>query len=206
MIQELATVIQTAADPVHLEELLRINDELISLLAQLPGPVRPALTLQGLGLTWDDANSSPSDLGKTLYASTNGGGFINGQAMHGNSTGYHTGEEDEDPQPTTPKIDKGKGKAEPEPEEPEKVLSPAFLITESEDEDEDGHRFPSEEGEEGDDRVSPSPTDRYVCMLLLVTFVEDRQQIEDMGGGGRRSFPQGHPTSKAGRFRRGLRR
>lgn len=45
--------------------------------------------------------------------------------------------------PLTPRVDKGKGCAEREPdsEVPEKVLSPAFMISESEDKDEDKHRY-----------------------------------------------------------------
>jgi protein phosphatase 1 regulatory subunit 37 len=149
-----------------------MNDELISLLAHLPGPVRPALTLQGLGLMWDDAISSPFNHEKTTGGSVDEIGLVNGNGQAHDSA-RHLVDEDEQPQPTTPKIDKGKGKAEPEPEELEKVLSPTFLITESEDEDDDGHRFPAEEGEGGEEVVSPSPTDRQVsCPSQPCSFEE----------------------------------
>jgi len=103
--------------------------------------VRPlSLNLRGLGIQLD-------------HIKTDGFGTSNGHAASIIIDGE--GEEEE---PMTPRVDKGKGRAEPEPEEPEKVLSPTFLITESDDEDGDVPRMltPDEEPEEG----VVSPTDR----------------------------------------------
>ena len=74
------------------------------------------------------------------------------------ATGLHGNPRDGEP--LTPKVDKGKGRAEPEPEEPEKVLSPTFMITESEEEDEDDNRFSGEE----DQVTLPSPVVRWVTI------------------------------------------
>ena len=78
----------------------------------------------------------------------------NGQAQH-DSPKEEAQEEEE---VITPRLDKGKAKADPEPEEQEKILSPNFLITESEDED-DAARSPVESEEVPD---LPSSNDRYV--------------------------------------------
>jgi protein phosphatase 1 regulatory subunit 37 len=141
---ELTSAIQTTDDAARLEELLDVNDELLSSLARIPSPGRPILKLQGLGSNWD------ADRNKSDDAKANGGTstsiLVNGEAQH---------DSPEEEGALTPKIDKGKAKAEPEPEQQEKVLSPNFLITESEDE-EDGTRSPVEL-EEVD---LPSSTDR----------------------------------------------
>ncbi|KAJ3516030.1 hypothetical protein NMY22_g14302 [Coprinellus aureogranulatus] len=150
IVAELATAIQETDDPVRLEELLEINDQLLGLLKKLPttgGKAgKPTLSLRGLGLN------------------LNGDSATNGHASAGSphiGTPNPEGDDGEvdDGTPTTPKIDKGKRRADPEPEEIEKVLSPAFLISEtSEDEDEDqGYGTPPEEGEVPG---QPSPTDR----------------------------------------------
>ncbi|KIM43835.1 hypothetical protein M413DRAFT_18150 [Hebeloma cylindrosporum] len=157
---ELAIVIQDTEDPSRLEELLGINDQLLSLLKNVPGGSRPQLTLKGLGLTLNDSRNSSSVDGDGML---DGLPHINGRpaAINGHTGGDSSasssvdGFEDEDNAltPTTPRIDKGKQRAEPEPEQEEMVLSPkAFQISESEDEDEDGLRYPSEE--------VASPTDR----------------------------------------------
>jgi protein phosphatase 1 regulatory subunit 37 len=157
IILELSAVIQETENPARLEELLGINDELTALLAKVPEPVRPTLTLQGLGL-WDTnpiqaINGSGNEEKQTVLS--NG----NGQAVHESPTEENHHQDGEDgPEPGTPKIDKGKGKAEPEPVEHEKVLTPTFVIPESEDEDEDGHRLLSVQ--DSDNVGMPSPTDR----------------------------------------------
>uniref|UniRef100_A0A0W0F6R5 RNI-like protein n=1 Tax=Moniliophthora roreri TaxID=221103 RepID=A0A0W0F6R5_MONRR len=186
VIKELGMVITSGQDdvgPERLEELLSLNDELTGLTTKAeetavtgraPTPTgnpvapvmgegrqgRPALTLQGLGIKFNNTrNGSTHD-----EKATNGG--------------VSSTEDEELPSPTTPKIDKGKQKAEPEPIEHEKVLSPtaSFLIAESnsdgEDDEDDGMRGkfppfvvpgPGEEGYdlEGDDATqSPSSIDR----------------------------------------------
>lgn len=152
---ELKGVIQETTDPARLEELLSVNDELTIALSLLPPPARPTLTLQGLGLNWDDIQSPGADAAKSHRWK----GSANGESLSSHDSSADASELSEDEiEPVTPKIDKGKGRAEPEPEEPEKVLSPTFLITESEDEDDEGQsRYISDDGE---NFGAPSPTDR----------------------------------------------
>ncbi|PPQ80139.1 hypothetical protein CVT25_001438 [Psilocybe cyanescens] len=143
---ELASMIQETEDPLRLEELLGINDQLLSLLKKVPGGTRPNLFLQGLGLSFDSAQSSEDDGDGRLdgLPHINGRGrAVNGH-VHDSSDSSSTSSlyEDDSRTPTTPKIDKGKRKAEPEPEKLEPVLSPKpFRISESESEDEDGVRY-----------------------------------------------------------------
>ena len=153
---ELAIIIQQTENPSRLEELLGINDQLLSLLKNVPGGTRPQLTLKGLGLTLDDSRSSSED------GMLDGLPHINGRVavMNGHvevdssaSSSADSFEEGQASTPTTPRIDKGKQRAEPEPEREEMVLSPkTFQIHESESEDEDGVRYHGEE--------VASPTDR----------------------------------------------
>ncbi|KAJ7123492.1 hypothetical protein C8R44DRAFT_620615 [Mycena epipterygia] len=134
--RELGKVIQETEDPARMEELLDVNDELMTLIARAPAPGRPTLTLQGLGLKWAPGApvASPALGNGDATASANG----------------HAGVEEDDA-PTTPRVDKGKARAVPEPEEPEKVLSPTLMLGDDED-DEDGEgslRFsPVEEGDD----------------------------------------------------------
>jgi protein phosphatase 1 regulatory subunit 37 len=139
-----------------MEELLGINDELTMLLAKMPGPVRPTLTLQGLGLR--DGNSPSPINGPANEKEHTELSKGNGQVVHGSPTETKQDQDEQDsPEPTTPKIDKGKAKAKPEPEEHEKVLSPTFVIPESDDEDEDGQRLLTVPDESVG---TASPTDR----------------------------------------------
>ncbi|KAJ7025845.1 RNI-like protein [Mycena alexandri] len=135
--RELGTVIQATEDPSRMEELLDVNDVLTGLVAQVPPPGRPTLTLQGLGLKWTPG---------AMVASP---ALENGDAGAGNAAGAngHAGT-GEDEQPTTPRVDKGKARAVPEPEEPEKVLSPTLLM---DDDDDERMRFSPVEGEDGED-------------------------------------------------------
>ncbi|KDR79326.1 hypothetical protein GALMADRAFT_243316 [Galerina marginata CBS 339.88] len=160
---ELATVIQETEDPTRLEELLGINDQLLSLLKKVPGGRRPNLTLKGLGLSLDSAQNSEDDGDGRLdgLPHINGRERENGYAVavgssdssSSSTTSLEEEEEEEAQTPTTPRVDKGKGRAEPEPEKLEMVLSPKpFRINESEDEDEDGGRYQGE--------GVASPTDR----------------------------------------------
>ena len=183
---ELAVIIQETDDPSRLEELLGINDQLLSLLKNVPGGTRPQLTLKGLGLTLDSRNSSEDGM-------LDGLPHINGRvaAMNGHvevdssaSSSADSFEEDQAPTPTTPRIDKGKQRAEPEPEREEMVLSPkTFQIHESESEDEDGVHYHGED--------VASPTDRWVEFLAFLRISND-QQISHLGGGRGRSIQKGH--------------
>ncbi|KAF9555391.1 RNI-like protein [Agrocybe pediades] len=167
---ELANVIQQTEDPVKLEELLGINDQLLSLLKKFPMMMnnRPHLTLQGLGLK--DLNSSAHSSDDDGDGRLDGLPHINGRAAAPNGLTAHgkdhsdTGKEEEEEDtdtPVTPRVDKGKQKADPEPEEPEMVLSPkTFMINErtpTGEEDEEGmmhyHLLHHPEG-------VTSPTDR----------------------------------------------
>ena len=143
MMKALVITIERTTDPLRLESLLGLNDDLMSLLGRLEHkPER--LTLQGLGLDTGVAAS-------------------NGHATHtpegSASSTVPEPSDDEDDEPFTPRVDKGKGRAEPEPEPVESILSPTFLISESDDED--GEVPVPPEPEEGlEDLVSP--TDLYV--------------------------------------------
>lgn len=75
IIVELRTAIQETEDPKRLEELLSVNDQLVSMLTQIPSLVgntsengegglvgagkRPKLVLQGLGLSFDGNGNKP---------------------------------------------------------------------------------------------------------------------------------------------------
>ncbi|KAG6917154.1 hypothetical protein DXG01_003667 [Tephrocybe rancida] len=112
LVAELAVAIQSTEDAALMEELLDVNDQLTTLLRDLPAPVRPVLTLHGLGLQFNGMDSNAA--GQT----PNGHAEANGDAR----------EYEEDLTPTTPRVDKGKGRAEPEPVEHEKVLSPTSVL------------------------------------------------------------------------------
>ncbi|PIL27549.1 hypothetical protein GSI_10700 [Ganoderma sinense ZZ0214-1] len=119
MMRSIVLVIERTSDPVRLDSLLSLNDELMTLLGRLePKPV--GLKLQGLGIEH-----------------TNGDAPGNGYAPHAPERNSTQGLEApfDDDEPVTPRLDKGKGRAEPEPEPVESVLSPTFLITESDEEE-----------------------------------------------------------------------
>lgn len=141
----LGRVIETTSDPAKLEELLTLNDDLTGILTHTAGP-----PLLGLGIRIE----SPA---KETVIAENGNGMANG---NGNGNVVYAEElSDAEEEPMTPRLDKGKGRAEPEPEEPEMVLtptvmSPAFMIAESDDEDGD-HRILLA-AEHPEDSVSPT--------------------------------------------------
>ena len=162
MLAELTAAVQDTEDAGRLQELLGANDRLCALLARVPAPRKPTLVLQGLGAAVN---------GGALVDSPGTGDLRNGHAaepngvmvaLGGGGGGGGGGGDAEDDTPTTPRIDKGKGRARPEPEVPEKVLSPTFLITESESEDEEAHYAMGDEVEAG-----PSPTDRFVWIVTI---------------------------------------
>lgn len=119
MMRSIVSMIERTSDPSRLDSLLSLNDELMTLLGRLePKPV--GLKLQGLGIQ-----------------PTNGDASGNGHAPLAPESSSTQGLElpSDDDEPVTPRLDKGKGRAEPEPEPVESVLSPTFLITESDEEE-----------------------------------------------------------------------
>lgn len=130
LVRDLTVQIQSTPDASKLEPLLllcdRLNSAISSLCSSKPMVHKLGIRTEGL----------------SAYSP-------NGIILHTSPISM-TEEDDELP---TPRVDKGKGRAEPEPEEPEKVLSPSFMISESEDDDE------SYESAEG--IAVTSPTDRY---------------------------------------------
>ena len=119
MMRSIVSMIERTSDPARLDSLLSLNDELMTLLGRLePKPV--GLKLQGLGI-------------RPTNGDTAGNGHVN-YAPEGSSPQGLEVPSDND-EPVTPRLDKGKGRAEPEPEPVESVLSPTFLITESDEED-----------------------------------------------------------------------
>lgn len=126
LVKDLTVQIQSTADASKLEPLLSLCDRLNVVVSNLPTP-RPTLGLKTQGLDVAEVASE--------------------RVFHASPAPMSDDEPDE---PPTPRIDKGKGRAEPEPEEHEKVLSPSFLISESED----------EESVEGAEAIAVSPTDR----------------------------------------------
>ncbi|KAG6896973.1 hypothetical protein C0992_004975 [Termitomyces sp. T32_za158] len=158
ILAELATVIQSTEDPVLMEELLNVNDQLTALLRDLPAPVRPVLTLHGLGIQFDAMDPKnghgDNDNDNEERMTPNGHVLTNGDA-HGLEP-----EIEGERTPTTPRADKGKGRADPDPEEHEKVLSPTSALAASaveadSEEEEDGLVVYAPEG-----AVSASPNDR----------------------------------------------
>ncbi|KAI5987226.1 hypothetical protein EDD15DRAFT_2469702, partial [Pisolithus albus] len=126
LVNDLTVQIQSTAEASKLEPLLSLCDRLNAVVSNLSTP-RPTLGVktQGLGVAEQ----------------------ARGHVLHASPTPMSDDEVDE---PPTPRVDKGKGRAEPEPEEHEKVLSPSFMISESEDEG----------SAEGPEAVAVSPTDR----------------------------------------------
>ena len=150
VVKELAIVIQETEDPIRLEELLVINDQLLVLVKRVPAKLKENMQLQGLGLY--RLGSDPQEGKLEGFPHINGrlNGYTNSTEPPSESSTVE-GDDDIDI-PTTPKIDKGKQKAEPE--QPEMVLSPkTFMMAEPESTD-SGYR---EERE-----ATVSPTDRYV--------------------------------------------
>ncbi|KAI0371987.1 RNI-like protein [Pilatotrama ljubarskyi] len=141
IMKSIIAMIETTTEPSRLEMLLSLNDDLTDLLARLEPRPEP-LKIQGLGL----------QIGHGKIMS-------NGHAQHVESSraGAEEPEPSDDDEPITPRVDKGKGRAEPEPEPQESVLSPTFLITESDEEEGDTATIPTEGGESV---VSPTDLSR----------------------------------------------
>ena len=137
----LVEVIRTCSDSGRVDELLNLNDTLVSLVAQ--ATPKPKASLQGLGLELNGLGNP---------GAKNGSGMVNNHIV--SPRGDSTEEPSDDDSPSTPRLDKGKGKAPPEPEIVKPVLSPRGFAAPDSDSDENGH-----EAEQGEDDDLPSPTD-----------------------------------------------
>ncbi len=140
-------------DPLKLEELLGLNDQLLGLL-KVTGRLRQVLKLYGLGLGLEveverDGKGEGGDGKLDGFPHFNGRSNGNGNGhiveMESLSSSFPEElnssvedekaeeEEEKEEDATTPKVDKGKRKAEPEPEQPEMVLNPkTFMMGEPE--------------------------------------------------------------------------
>jgi len=155
MVTELTSVIQETEDPIRLEELLGINDQLLTLLKNVPIKLKQTLKLQGLGLSIDNGSNTAIEVDDKLDGYPHLNGRLNGHTASietcSETNSIETDDESTTPTtPSTPKVDKGKRRAEPE--ETEMVLSPkTFMIGEP-----DNHEEESYEDE------GISPMDRYI--------------------------------------------
>jgi len=136
----LVEVIQTCSDSGRRDELLNLNDTLVSLVAQ--ASPKPKTSFQGLGLELNGLGNPGSN---------NGSGVVNNHIV--SPRGDSIEEPSDDDSPSTPRLDKGKGKAPPEPEIVKPVLSPRGFAAPDSDSDENEH-----EAEPGEDDPR-SPTD-----------------------------------------------
>ena len=138
----LVEVIRTCSDSGRLDELLNLNDTLVSLVAQTSP--KPKTSLQGLGLELNGLGNPEAN---------NGSGVVNNHIV--SPRGGSAEEPSDDDSPSTPRLDKGKGKAPPEPDIVEPVLSPRGFAAPDSDSNSDENE---NEAEQGDDD-SRSPTD-----------------------------------------------
>jgi protein phosphatase 1 regulatory subunit 37 len=147
LLPTLTEIIRTCSDSARLDELLSLNDTLISLLAR--ASPKPKITLQGLGIELNGLRELTSD----AHRADNGGSFLDNHVV--TPLGGDSSEElMDDDGLSTPRLDKGKGRAAPEPEIVEPVLSPRGFAVADSDEDEIEHE--AEQEGDGDPR---SPTD-----------------------------------------------
>ena len=148
VVKDLAIEIQETDDPIRLEELLTINDQLLVLVKRIPARLKENMRLQGLGLY--KPGSDPQEGFPHINGRLNG--YTNSTELPRESSALEGDDDIDIPSPTTPKVDKGKQKAEPE--QPEMVLSPkTFMMAEPESTD------PSYREER---EAAVSPMDRYV--------------------------------------------
>ena len=162
MVTDLASVIQETADPIRLEELLEINDQLLTLLKKVPTKLRQTLKLQGLGLSVESSSKAEIELDGKLDGYPHLNGRPNGHSASietsSESSSVETDEEAATT-PTTPKVDKGKRKAEPE--QHEMVLSPkTFMMGEAESHEEESY---------ADESISSvNRYDRKICLCAVI--------------------------------------
>lgn len=164
VVNELAIVIQDTEDPHRLEDLLSINDQLLTLLKRTPQGNKPSLTLQGLGLS---VNTSRTNGDGMLDGFPRINGRANGHlsTLEGNSESSSINERDDDEEatPTTPWKEKGKQRADPEPEQSDMILSPkTFMINEQHPDEETPYH--TDEEDDADRSDVASPLDRSVLL------------------------------------------
>ena len=147
LLPTLAEVIRTCSDSARLDEVLSLNDTLVSLLAR--ASPKPRASLQGLGIELNGLGDPPIDV--VHVADNGGGGTLDNLVI---SPRNDTQEPSDDDSLSTPRLDKGKGKAPPEPEIVKPVLSPHGFAAADSDEDEMEHE--AEQGEAEDDPRSPT--------------------------------------------------
>lgn len=141
-----AEIIGTCSDSARLDELLSLNDTLISLLAH--SSPKPKPSLQGLGIELNglgDPSTGPN-------GADNGSRFLDDHVVTPRDDTEEPEEHFDEDSPSTPRLDKGKGKAPPEPEIVEAVLSPGGFAVADSEEEEGGHE--TEQGES--DPCSPT--------------------------------------------------
>lgn len=139
LIPGLVEVIRTCSDSSRLDEILNLNDTLVSLVAQ--ASPKPKASLQGLGLELNGLGNPGAN---------NSSGVVNNHIVSPRADS--TEEPSDDDSPSTPRLDKGKGKAPPEPETVEPVLSPRGFAAPDSDSDSNEH----EAGQGEDDPRSPT--------------------------------------------------
>ena len=141
----LVEVIRTCSDAARLDELLGLNDTLISLIAHTSP--RPRLHIQGLGIDVNGLGNPPTH----SHGTDDGSSHVSNRVV---TPRGDTEEPTDGDSVSTPRLDKGKGKAPPEPEIVEPVLSPrGFAVADSDEEEAE-----NEAEQEGEDD-SRSPTD-----------------------------------------------
>ncbi len=142
LLPTLVEIIRTCSDSARLDELLSLNDTLISLITH--ASPKPRANLQGLGIEVNGLGSLPTD----VHGTDDGSSCLDNHVV----TPRGDAEElTDDGSLSTPRLDKGKGKAPPEPEIVEPVLSPrGFAAADSDEETEQAER------EEEDDPRSPT--------------------------------------------------
>jgi len=143
LLPTLAEVIGTCSDSARLDELLGLNDTLISLVVH--ASQKPRDKIQGLGIEVNGLVGPLTD----IHGADNGSSFRDDHVTPRGDTKELT---DDDPL-STPRLDKGKGKAPQEPEIVEPVLSPRGFAVADSDEEETEHEA-EHEGE--DDPRSPT--------------------------------------------------
>jgi protein phosphatase 1 regulatory subunit 37 len=143
LLPTLAEVIGTCSDSARLDELLGLNDSLISLVVH--ASPKPRGKIQGLGIEVNGLVGPLTD----IHGADKGSSFRDDHVI---TPRNNTKEDTDDDSLSTPRLDKGKGKAPQEPEIVEPVLSPrGFAVADS---DEETEREAEHEGE--DDPRSPT--------------------------------------------------
>jgi hypothetical protein len=144
LLPTLAEVIGTCSDSARLDELLGLNDTLISLVVH--ASPKPRDKIRGLGIQVNGLVGPVTD----IHGADNSSSFRDNHVVspRGDTKVFM-----DDDSLSTPRLDKGKGKAPPEPETVEPVLSPrGFAVADSDEEETE----PEAEHDGEDDPRSPT--------------------------------------------------